>query len=211
LISSIPVFLWNGEGKVSMPGKFKRICVNCGSSPGGHGEYAEAARELGKILARRGISLVYGGSDVGLMGAVADSALGQGAEVIGVITQQLNQKVGHKNLKELYVVYTMHERKAKMFELSDGFIVLPGGLGTLEEAMEVLTWAQLGHHAKPVGFLNVRGYFDQLMGFLDHAVDQRFLKREHRQMLLVAPRPEELLEVMEAYVSAPVEKWVDRP
>lgn len=194
-----------------MPGKLKTICVNCASSPGAHPDYAEASRELGKLLAQKGISLVYGGADVGLMGAVADSALAHGGKVVGVITEQLNQKVGHKKLGELHVVTTMHERKTKMFEMSGGFIVMPGGLGTLEEAMEVMTWAQLGHHSKPVGFLNVRGYFDRLMDFLDHAVDQRFLKKEHRQMLLVASRPDLLLEAMEAYVPAPVEKWIDRP
>ena len=193
-----------------MSAKLKSICVNCASSPGVHPEYVEVSRELGTLLAQRGISLVYGGSNVGLMGEVANSALSQGGEVIGVITEELNKKVGHQGLRELKVVPTMHERKTKMFQLSDGFIVMPGGLGTLEEAMEVLTWAQLGLHSKPVGFLNVRGYFDRLMDFLDHAVDQRFLKTEHRQMILTAKDPNRLLAEMEAYLPVSVEKWVDR-
>ncbi len=193
-----------------MPGKLKKICVNCGSSPGAHPEYVEASRELGRKLAQRGMSLVYGGANVGLMGETADAVLSHGGEVIGIITEELNHKVGHKGLKELHVVPTMHERKTKMFQLSDGFIAMPGGLGTLEEAMEILTWAQLGLHSKPVGFLNVRGYFDKFMDFLDHAVDQRFLKKEHRQMILVGQNPDQLLTAMEAYLPTPVEKWIDR-
>jgi hypothetical protein len=193
-----------------MSAKLKSICVNCASSPGVHPEYVEVSRELGTLLAQRGISLVYGGSNVGLMGEIADAVLSHGGDVFGVITEELNNKVGHKGLRELQVVPTMHERKTKMFQLSDGFIVMPGGLGTLEEAMEVLTWAQLGLHSKPVGFLNVRGYFDRLMDFLDHAVDQRFLKKEHRQMILIAENPNQLLADMEAYLPTSVEKWVDR-
>jgi len=192
-----------------MPAKLKSICVNCASSPGVHPEYVEVSHTLGKLLAQRGISLVYGGSNVGLMGEIANSALSHGGEVFGVITEELNKKVGHQGLRELHVVSTMHERKTKMFQLSDAFIVMPGGFGTLEEAMEVLTWAQLGLHSKPVGFLNVRGYFDRLMDFLDHAVDQRFLKTEHRQMILVAENPEQLLAEMEAYLPSSVEKWID--
>jgi uncharacterized protein (TIGR00730 family) len=193
-----------------MSGKLKRICVNCASSPGAHPEYVQVSRELGKRLAQRGSSLVYGGANVGLMGEIADAVLSQGGEVIGVITEELDQKVGHKGLRELHVVPTMHERKTKMFQLSDGFIAMPGGLGTLEEVTEVLTWAQLGLHSKPVGFLNVRGYFDRLMDFLDHAVDQRFLRAEHRQMILVALEPNQLLAEMEAYSPISAEKWVDR-
>lgn len=193
-----------------MPGKLNKICVNCASSPGVHPEYVEVSRELGKVLAQRGSALVYGGSNVGLMGEAANAALNHGGEVIGVITEELNQKVGHRNLRELHVVPTMHERKTMMFQLSDGFIAMPGGLGTLEEVLEVLTWAQLGLHFKPVGFLNVRGYFDRLMDFLDHAVDQRFLRAEHRQMLLVEKKPEQLLAAMEAYRPSVVEKWIDR-
>jgi uncharacterized protein (TIGR00730 family) len=193
-----------------MPGKLNKICVNCASSPGAHHEYAEVSRELGRLLAQRKMSLVYGGSDVGLMGEIANSVLSHGGEVVGVITEDLNEKVGHKGLRELHVVPTMHERKTKMFQLSDAFIAMPGGLGTLEEAMEVLTWAQLGLHSKPVGFLNVRGYFDHLMDFLDHAVDQRFLKEEHRKMVLVHQNPGQLLADMEAYFPSTVEKWIDR-
>jgi uncharacterized protein (TIGR00730 family) len=190
--------------------KLKRICVNCASSPGAHPEYIQVSRELGKKLAQRGSSLVYGGASVGLMGEIADAVLTQGGEVIGVITEGLDQMVGHKGLRELHVVPTMHERKTKMFQLSDGFIAMPGGLGTLEEVTEVLTWAQLGLHSKPVGFLNVRGYFNRLMDFLDHAADQRFLRMQHRQMILVAKNPDQLLANMEAYVPAVVEKWIDR-
>jgi uncharacterized protein (TIGR00730 family) len=193
-----------------MPGKLKKICVNCGSSPGAQPDYVEASRELGKKLAQRGLSLVYGGANVGLMGETADAVLSHGGEVIGVITKELNHKVGHKGLKELHVVPTMHERKTRMFQLSDGFIALPGGLGTLEEALEVLTWAQLGLHSKPVGFLNVLGYFDKFLDFLDHAVDQRFLRKEHRQMILVGQNPDQLLTAMESYRPIPVEKWIDR-
>jgi uncharacterized protein (TIGR00730 family) len=193
-----------------MPGKLKKICVNCGSSPGARPEYVAASRELGKNLVQRGMSLVYGGANVGLMGETADAVLSHGGEVIGIITEELNHKVGHKGLTELHVVPTMHERKTKMFQLSDGFIALPGGLGTLEEAMEILTWAQLGLHSKPVGFLNVLGYFDKFMDFLDHAVDQRFLRKEHRQMILVAHDSDQLLTAMESYLPTPVEKWIDR-
>jgi uncharacterized protein (TIGR00730 family) len=192
-----------------MSAKLKSICVNCASSPGVHPEYVEVSRALGKLLAQRGMSLVYGGSNVGLMGEIANSALSHGGEVFGVITEELNKRVGHKGLRELHVVPTMHERKTKMFQLSDAFIVMPGGFGTLEEAMEILTWAQLGLHSKPVGFLNVRGYFDRLMDFLDHAVEQRFLRSEHRKMILVAESPEQLLADMEAYLPSPVEKWID--
>ncbi|HEY5039822.1 MAG TPA: TIGR00730 family Rossman fold protein [bacterium] len=193
-----------------MAKRLKRICVNCASSPGAHPEYGKASREFGRILAGQGISLVYGGSNVGLMGEIANSVLSHGGEVIGVITEELNKKVGHGGLQELHVVPTMHERKTKMFQLSDAFVAMPGGLGTLEEIMEILTWAQLGLHSKPVGFLNIRGYFDHLMDFLDHAVDQRFLRIEHRQMLLVAQNPDRLLADMEAYLPSSVEKWIDR-
>jgi len=193
-----------------MPRKLNKICVNCASSPGIHPEYLEASRELGKKLAMGGISLVYGGSNVGLMGEIANSVLSHGGEVIGVITEELNKKVGHRELRELHVVSTMHERKTKMFQLSDGFIAMPGGLGTLEEVLEILTWAQLGLHSKPVGFLNVRGYYDRLMDFLDHAVDQRFLRKEHREMILVGQNPGQLLADMETYVSSSVDKWIDR-
>jgi len=193
-----------------MTQKLKSICVNCASNPGAHPEYAEAARALGKLMAQKGIALVYGGANVGLMGEIADAVLSHGGEVTGIIPKKLNEKVGHKGLQKLHVVSTMHERKTKMFELSDGFIAMPGGLGTFEEVTEVLTWAQLGLHSKPVGFLNVRGYYDHLMRFLDHAVEERFLKPEHRKMVLVSSDPDQLLSEMEGYEPTPVEKWMDR-
>jgi hypothetical protein len=162
------------------------------------------------MFAERGISLVYGGSNVGLMGEIADASLKCGGEVIGVITEELNRKVGHGGLSKLHVVATMHERKTMMFQLSDAYVALPGGLGTIEEVMEMLTWGQLGIHSKPVGFLNVRGYFDHLLKFLDHAVDQRFVKKEHRDGFIVSGSPNQILVDLEAYQPSIVDKWMDR-
>ncbi len=193
-----------------MSSLFKNICVNCGSSPGLDAEYLQVAGNFGRILAGRQIGLIYGGSNVGLMGAVANATLASHGKVIGVITEELNAKVGHAKLHELHVVGSMHERKKKMFELADAYVVLPGGLGTLDEALELLTWAQLGIHAKPIGILNIRGYYDGLLRFLDHAVEQRFLKAEHRRLPIVSSDPVELLAGMEAYEPIPVEKWLDR-
>jgi len=178
----------------------ERICVFCGSSPGLRPEFVQAAEQLGDALARRSITLVYGGGRVGMMGAVARGALAAGGEVIGVIPRDLvDQEVGFTDLADLRVVDTMHERKALMAELAKGFIALPGGLGTLEEFAEVLTWAQLGIHRKPCGVLNVCHYYDSLIGFMDHAVDQQFISPAHREMVLVADSAVELLEKMEAY------------
>ncbi len=188
----------------------KRICVYCGSSPGELPDYLETARELGRLLARRGIGLVYGGANVGLMGALADAVLKDGGDVIGVITKTLAKRVVHPALPMLHVVETMHERKAMMFDLSDAFIALPGGIGTLEEYLEVLTWAQLGLHEKPCGLLDVRGYFQGLLTFLDHAVEQRFIKPKHRAMILTGHSPQELLETMESYRAPTGDKWIDR-
>ena len=158
-----------------------RLCVFSGSSPGAHPDYAEAARELGRSLAERGIGLVYGGAHVGLMGVLADSALESGGEVVGVIPQALvEREIAHPGVSDLRVVGTMHERKALMADLADGFIALPGGTGTLDELFEVYTWTQLGLHSKPLGLLDVRGYYAQLAAFLDHAVQERFLTAEHR-------------------------------
>jgi uncharacterized protein (TIGR00730 family) len=187
----------------------KTICVNCGSSPGARPEYREAARELGAQIASRGMTLVYGGARVGLMGDVADAVLERGGKVIGVVPTSLNDQVGHNGLTELRVVNTMHERKALMFDLSDAFIALPGGLGTLDEIFELLTWAQLGHHAKPCGLLNVCGYYDQLLGFLDHATVQGFIRREHRDMILVDETIAGLLARCEAYRAPATPKWGD--
>jgi uncharacterized protein (TIGR00730 family) len=178
----------------------KKVCVYCGSSSGRRPEYSYAARSLAKALTLRGIGLVYGGASVGIMGEIADAVLAGGGEVIGVIPQALvDKEVAHNGLTELKVVGSMHERKQVMMDLSDGFIALPGGLGTQEELFEVLTWSQLGFHKKPCGLLNVEGYYDKLCSFLDHAVDEQFVKTHHREMLLVDDSPEKLLTLMEAY------------
>lgn len=188
----------------------KRICVFCGSSPGKDPAYRDAAEALGRLLAREGIGLVYGGSSIGLMTAVADAALAAGGEVTGVIPRALEAKeIAHPGLSALHVVETMHERKALMAELADGFVALPGGMGTFDEFFEVVTWAQLGIHAKPCGLLNVAGYYDRLTAFLDHAVAEGFVKIELRDMLVVEERPESLLERFRAYRSPVVEKWLD--
>ena len=190
----------------------KRICVFCGSSPGARPEYAQVARQLGHILAERNLGLVYGGGSVGMMGVVADAALQAGGEVIGVIPKKLFQKEGvaHAHLSKLHVVDSMHERKALMAELADAFIALPGGLGTIEEFFEVLTWAQLGIHWKPCGLLDVCHYYDKLLEFLDDAVAQRFVKAEHRSMVLVAETPEMLLQQFQSYQAPQVDKWIGR-
>ncbi|WP_306537088.1 TIGR00730 family Rossman fold protein [Geobacter sp.] len=188
----------------------KRICVFCGSSPGRNPAYRDAAEALGRLLAREGIGLVYGGSSVGLMTAVADAALAGGGEVIGVIPHSLEVKeIAHPGLSAIHVVGSMHERKALMVELADGFVALPGGMGTFDEFFEVVTWAQLGIHVKPCGLLNVGGYYDRLTAFLDHAVAERFVKGEHREMIVVEEKPEELLERFRAYRSPVVERWLD--
>ena len=192
--------------------KPRRICVFCGSSPGAQPEFGAAAEQLGHALAGAGIGLVYGGASVGLMGRLADSALAAGGEVIGVIPRALvDQEVAHHGLADLRVVGSMHERKALMADLADGFIALPGGLGTLDELFEILTWAQLGLHHKPIGLLDVAGYFAPLLAFLDGAVAARFLAPPHRAMLLVDHDPEALLTAFRAYQPPPPFKWVDRP
>jgi uncharacterized protein (TIGR00730 family) len=187
----------------------RRLAVLCGSSTGDAPAYAAAARELGTTLARRGIGLVYGGASVGLMGAVVDAALAAGAEVIGVIPEALVRKeVAHGAPVDLRIVGSMHERKALMAELSCGFVALPGGIGTLEELFEVWTWAQLGYHAKPCALLNVDGFYDPLIAFLDGVVTHRFLKDAHRAMLVVADAPAPLLDAIKAYEPPVVRKWL---
>jgi hypothetical protein len=162
----------------------KRICVFCGSRPGVSPQYGEVAVRLAGALTRRGLGLVYGGGRVGLMGILADEVLAQGGDVIGVIPRDLmRMEVGHRGLKDLRVVGSMHERKALMEKLSDGFIAMPGGFGTLDEFCEILTWAQLGIHSKPYGLLNPGGYFDKFLAFIDHSVSQGFVRPEHRQMI----------------------------
>lgn len=188
----------------------QRICVFCGSSPGATPVYMEQARLLGQTLARRAITLVYGGASIGTMGAVADAALDAGGEVIGVIPRALQElEIAHTRLTHLHVVASMHERKALMAELSEGFIALPGGAGTLEEIFEVWTWAQLGMHRKPCGLLNVAHYYDALLTFLDHMVDQRFVRIENRAMLMVAADPDTLLNQFATYQPPNVPKWID--
>ncbi len=187
----------------------KRICVYCGSNPGASPAYAAAARSLGRELALRGLGLVYGGASVGVMGAVADAVLAEGGEVIGVIPHFFAVKeVAHPGLDELLVVDSMHERKARMAELSDGFVALPGGWGTLEEIFEVLTWAQLGLHEKPCGLLNVGGYFDDLDRFLERAVAEAFVRPEYRPMIMLDDAPGSLLDRFAAYRAPRVKKWI---
>lgn len=186
-----------------------RVCVYCGSNFGARPEYRQAAESLGALLARRGLGLVYGGARIGLMGALADAALAAGGgDVIGVIPRSLVEKeVAHVGLPDLRVVETLHERKAQMAELSDAFVALPGGLGTFEEAFETLTWAQIGLHQKPVGLLNVAGFFDPLVALVDHAIKERFIRPEHRALLVVETEPAALLDRLAAYQPPNVHKW----
>ncbi|MBN2370407.1 MAG: TIGR00730 family Rossman fold protein [Vicinamibacteria bacterium] len=189
----------------------RRICVFCGSSPGADSEYAHAARQLGLALAERGIQLVYGGGRIGLMGRLARTVMDVGGTVIGVIPRQLVERdLAFMQVSDLRVVGTMHERKALMAELADGFIALPGGLGTIEELFEALTWAQLGMHSRPCGLIDVAGYYRRLMDFVDYAVEQRFVEPRHRDMLLVDSDPARLLERFHDYHPPPLldkAKW----
>jgi len=177
------------------PREIRRLCVFCGASHGGRAEYTTAAFELGRGLADRGITLIYGGGRAGLMGAVADAAIGAGGSVVGVITRLLEtRELGHGGITELHVVETMHERKMKMATMADAFIAMPGGLGTLDELFEILAWAQLGIHSKPVGLLNTAGFFDSLMTFLDHADGEGFVRLNHRTEMVVERAVPALLE-----------------
>jgi uncharacterized protein (TIGR00730 family) len=188
-----------------------RICVFTGSSDGRRPSYRSAAVGLGRALVARGYELVYGGARVGLMGAVADAVLEAGGHVIGVIPQALYaREVAHTGLPDLRVVSSMHERKALMADLSDGFVAMPGGWGTFEELFEVLTWGQLGLHAKPCGLLNVDGYFDPLLAFLRHAFDEQFVRTEYERLLLVSASPTDLLDQAAAFQPPQVRKWIDR-
>ena len=189
--------------------KIKRICVYCGSSPGKNPAYSLAATSLATVLCERDIGLVYGGAAVGVMGTIANAVLEAGGEAIGVIPKSLAVKeVAHDNLTELHVVASMHERKAMMAEFADGFIALPGGWGTLEEIFEILTWAQLGFHDKPCGLLNVEGYYDGLIGFLDNAFEQQFVQELCRPMLMKATEPSTLLDQFAEYHAPKVRKWM---
>jgi uncharacterized protein (TIGR00730 family) len=189
----------------------KRICVFCGSSSGSRPEYRAAAEEMGAELVRRNIGLVYGGGNVGLMGMIADAVLKAGGEVQGIIPENLMaREVGHKRLTKLHVVRSMHERKALMADLSDAFVAMPGGFGTLEEFCEVVTWTQLGLHAKPCGILNVLEFYTPLLRMFDHAVEEQFLKPENRALVLARESPADLLQALEEWRPVRVEKWITR-
>jgi len=186
------------------------ICVFCGASPGDRPAYSEAARTLAAQLARRNLTLVYGGGSIGVMGILADAMLDHGGRVIGVLPEHLSRReVAHSGVTEMHIVGSMHERKALMARRADAFIALPGGLGTLEELFEVLTWSQLGLHIKPCALLNVDGYYDPLIAFLDGAVARGFVQQRHREMLLIDTHPARLLDRIDAYVAPGVEKWLD--
>ncbi len=186
----------------------RSLCVFCGSNPGRQPAYMESVRTLGHTLAAEKIRVVYGGAHVGTMGALADTVLAAGGEVVGVIPeQQVGDEVAHQGLTELHVVGSMHERKALMAELSDGFVALPGGLGTLEEFAEVVTWSQLGLHRKPTGLLNTAGYYDALLQFLDHAVAEGFLRPQDRALVLAETQVRPLLELMRAWVPEQEQRW----
>lgn len=191
--------------------KLRRICVYCGSSLGARPAYRQAAQRLGELLAERGIGIVFGGGCIGLMGVLADAALAKGGEVIGVIPDGLvRREIAHRGVSKLYVVGTMHQRKAMMADLSDAFIALPGGYGTLEEICETVTWSQLGIQQKPCGLLNVERYWDGLLALLDHAVDEKFVHPENGQLILVALTPERMLDrLLEWTPPGHIEKWLD--
>lgn len=194
-----------------MAASIQRLCVFCGSGIGSDPAFVAAAREVGVVLASQQIALVYGGGGAGLMGAIADATLAAGGAAIGVIPHALaTAEIAHSGLTEMHVVDTMHERKSKMADLADGFLALPGGLGTLEEIFEILTWAQLEIHDKPCGFLNAAGYYDRLIEFLDQAVTRGLLKPEYRGMILVATDPAEMLAKMRAYQPPPRMRWITR-
>jgi uncharacterized protein (TIGR00730 family) len=191
--------------------KLKSVCVFCGSSPGRQPGFVEAAVALGRTVARRGMTLVYGGAQVGLMGVVANAAMEEGGEVHGVITRSLEtREITHRGLTHLDVVETMHERKAAMADRADGFVMLPGGLGTLDEFFEAVTWTQLGVHDKPCGVLDVDGYFDPLEALLDNATGQGFVRTEHRGLVIVDADPGTLLDRMAEWEPVVIDKWLDR-
>ncbi len=189
----------------------KSVCVFCGSSMGESDAYAEGARAMGREIARRGLSVIYGGGSVGLMGVLADAALEAGGQVHGVIPAALEAKeVGHKGLTRKDVVATMHERKARMAELADAFVAMPGGIGTYEEIFEIWTWAQLGIHHKPLGFYDVDGFYAELLHFVDKATRHGFIREQHRHMALMDTRPGALLDKLQAYVPTSTPKWMEQ-
>jgi uncharacterized protein (TIGR00730 family) len=188
----------------------RSVCVFCGSNAGSDPAYVAAAQTVGRGLAQRGIRVVYGGGRVGMMGALADAAHAEGGEVVGVMPRQMfEREIGHTGIDDLRVVGSMHERKALMVELADAFIALPGGIGTFEELFEVYTWAQLGIHAKPLGLLDVAGYYQPMATMLDHAVEERFLRVETRAMLVVAGDLDGLLTAFDGWQATPMHKWID--
>lgn len=194
-----------------MASRFKRVAVFCGSSNKARGSYYAAAWEMGQLLAGRGIEVVYGGGSVGMMGAVADAALEAGGKVTGVIPMKLmDLELGHKNLTDMYVVDSMHARKSMMMHLADAFIALPGGYGTFEELFEVVTWAQLNYHKKPVGLLNVDGYFDHLMRFIHHAADEAFIRPQLRNLMVVHTAAGRLVEDLEAAEVPDISTWLTK-
>jgi uncharacterized protein (TIGR00730 family) len=194
-----------------MEARLQSVCVFCGSNTGSSEVYRGAARSLARAIARAGLRLVYGGGSIGLMGVLAEAALAEGVDVTGVAPRRLlDREVVHRDLSRLHVVESMHERKARMAELSDGFIALPGGYGTLDELFEALTWTQLGYHRKPCGLLNVSGFFDRLADYLEHAVQEGFLIREHRDMLVVADDPDLMIERLRSARLPQVSKWIGR-
>lgn len=186
------------------------ICVFCGSNPGRGDGYMQAAHKLGQLIAERGYGVVYGGARDGLMGAVADGALEAGGKVIGVLPEKLSDlEVAHKGLTELHIVSSMHERKGMMAELSDAFISLPGGIGTIEETFEIWTWTQLGIHRKPLALYNVNGFYDGLQSFLNHMMQERFIREVHRAMMFAEQDPEKLIERVVTYEPPLVKKWIE--
>jgi uncharacterized protein (TIGR00730 family) len=188
----------------------KSICVFCGSNSGDDPVYLAAAEHVGEFLASRGISLVFGGGRVGLMGKIADTVMSRGGTVTGIIPAALDRKeVAHKGLTKLHIVNSMHERKAMMAELSDGFIALPGGFGTFEEFFEIVTWAQLGIHQKPCGLLNINGFYDPLIELARHSSSQGFIRKEHLDLILIEDNIEDLFRAMEDYTPPLIEKWID--
>ncbi|MCA0455542.1 MAG: TIGR00730 family Rossman fold protein [Chloroflexi bacterium] len=190
----------------------KQVCIFCGSYAGAQPVYMQAARAIGLSLAKREIGLVYGGGKVGLMGAIADGALEGGGQVLGIIPQSLvDRELAHKGLTELQILSSMHERKAAMAQVAEGFIALPGGFGTLDELFEIITWAQLGFHRKPVALLNVAGYFNPLLAFIDHMATEGFIKPEHRGAILVRNEVEDLLDTLVSYQPPELEKWIKKP
>ena len=187
----------------------KKICVFCGSSPGANPAFAKAAAQLGKEIASRKMELIYGGSTLGLMGEVARTALKGGASVTAVMPEVFEDKVQHPKFVKLHIVDTMHQRKDMMFDLADSFIALPGGMGTFEEILEIVTWAQIGFHTKPCGILNICGYYDKLFAFLNNAVEERFIRPEHRNMLMWDVTPAGLFERFSKYKAPKIDKWLD--